>query len=130
MTPTSTDAAPATPATPVTAVAPPLVLLLTTLPSREAAQALAREAVRHGLAACAQIEAIESIYRWEGQVCEDPEWRLLLKTTATQQAALAALVADLHPYELPAVLSVPVVWAESAFAVWVAASCTGAPTSP
>lgn len=118
-----------TPTAPVTADAPPLVLLLTTLPSREAAQSLAREAVQHGLAACAQIEAIDSIYRWEGHVCEDPEWRLLLKTTAEQQAALAALVADLHPYELPAVLSVPVVWAEPAFAAWVTASCAGMPTS-
>ena len=117
------------PTDPGTAEAPPLVLLLTTLPSREAAQALAREAVQKGLAACAQIEAIDSLYRWDGQVCEDQEWRLLLKTTAAQQAALAALVADLHPYELPALLSVPVVWAEPAFAAWVTASGSGMPVS-
>ncbi len=103
--------------------APPLLLMLTTLPSREAAQALAREAVQRQLAACAQIEAIESVYRWEGQVCEDTEWRLLLKTTPACRTALAALVSDLHPYELPAVLCVPVGWSEPAFAAWVDASC-------
>ncbi|MDL5031144.1 divalent-cation tolerance protein CutA [Pelomonas sp. APW6] len=103
--------------------APPLLLMLTTLPSREAAQALAREAVQRRLAACAQIEAIESLYRWEDTLCEDPEWRLLLKTTPACRTALAALVSDLHPYELPAVLCVPVSWAEPAFAAWVDDSC-------
>ena len=98
------------------------VLMLTTLPSREAAQALAREVVQRRLAACAQIQAIDSIYRWQGEVCEDPEWRLLLKTTQGRQAALAALVADLHPYELPALLTVPVPWSEPAFAAWIAES--------
>lgn len=95
------------------------LLMLTTLPSREAAQALAREAVQRHLAACAQIQAIESIYHWQGKVCEDAEWRLLLKTTQGRQAALAALVADLHPYELPALLSVPVQWSEPAFTAWI-----------
>ncbi len=116
-----------TPAAPAGAdEAPPLLLMLTTLPSREAAQALAREAVQRQLAACAQIEAIESLYRWEGQVCEDPEWRLLLKTTPACRAALAALVSDLHPYALPAMLCVPVGWSEPAFAAWVQASCSPA----
>lgn len=101
----------------------PLLLLITTLPDREAAQALAREAVQRGLAACGQIEAIESVYRWDGQVCEDAEWRLLLKTIPARREALAALVTERHPYELPALLCVPVAWAEPAFAAWVAAAC-------
>ena len=100
-----------------------LLLLITTLPSRESAQALAREAVQRGLAACGQIEAIESVYHWEGQLCEDAEWRLLLKTSAARREALAALVTERHPYELPALLCVPVAWAEPAFAAWVAAAC-------
>ncbi|HLO93149.1 MAG TPA: divalent-cation tolerance protein CutA [Burkholderiaceae bacterium] len=98
------------------------LLMLTTLPSREAAQALAREAVQRHLAACAQIQAIDSIYSWQGKVCEDPEWRLLLKTTQGRQAALAALLAELHPYELPALLSLTVQWTEPGFAAWIAES--------
>ena len=113
----------ATPAVP----ARPL-LMLTPLPSREAAQALARELVQRRLAACAQIQAVDSVYRWQGEVCEEPEWRLLLKTTTARQAELAALVADLHPYELPALLSVPVQWAEPGFAAWLAGSVQEPPT--
>ena len=101
------------------------LLMLTTLPSREAAQALAREVVQRRLAACAQIQAVESLYHWQGELCEDAEWRLLLKTTQARQAALAALVADLHPYELPALLSLPVQWVEPAFAAWIAESVAG-----
>ena len=96
------------------------LLMITTLPSRESAQALAREAVQRRLAACVQIQAIDSVYRWQGEVCEEAEWRLLLKTTQARQAALAALIAELHPYDLPALLSLPVQWAEPGFAAWIA----------
>lgn len=107
------------------------LLMLTTLPSREAAQALAREAVQRRLAACVQIQSIDSIYRWQGQVCEEPEWRLLFKTTQARQAGLAALIADLHPYELPALLSLPVQWAEPGFAAWIAEAVQeGGPARP
>ncbi len=102
-----------------------LSLMFTTLPSRESAQALAREVVHRRLAACVQIQAIDSVYRWQGEVCEEPEWRLLFKTTRARQAELAALVAELHPYDLPALLSLPVQWAEPGFAAWIADAVQG-----
>ncbi len=76
-----------------------------TCPDEETAGRIGRAAVEKRLAACANIMGpVRSIYRWKGAVEEDTEWTLLLKTAAGQIDALIALVRELHPYELPAIL--------------------------
>jgi len=77
--------------------------------------------VEQRLAACAQISPIESIYRWQGAVQQEPEWRLLLKTTAARYPALQAALRAQHPYELPAIAALPCSHALAEFADWVAA---------
>lgn len=99
--------------------APELLLVLTTLASADDARALARALLERRLVACAQISAVESLYRWDGAVQQEPEARLLLKTTTAQWPALQAAVRALHPYTLPALLALPVARALPAFADWV-----------
>ena len=98
----------------------PLCLVLTTVATREDAQRLARAMVEQRLAACAQISAIDSIYRWNGALQHEPEWRLLLKTTEAVRPALQTALRAAHPYELPAIVTLPM-RAEMAFADWVRA---------
>jgi len=104
--------------------APPL-LVVTTVATREQALALARAMVERRLAACAQITAIESIYRWEGAVAHEPEFRLLLKTHAGGYAALEAALRAQHPYALPAIHAIATAQAEAAYAEWVAQNACG-----
>lgn len=74
----------------------------TTVGSLSAAQALARQLLAARLAACIQIDPeITSFYRWQGKLCEEPEMRLTIKTLPGCEAALAALFAEHHPYEVP-----------------------------
>jgi len=96
-----------------------ILLVLTTLATQADAQALARGMVEQRLAACAQISPIESIYRWQGAVQQEPEWRLLLKTTAARYPALQAALRAGHPYELPAIIALPCSHALPEFADWV-----------
>ena len=96
-----------------------LLLVLTTLATQSDAQALARAMVEQRLAACAQISPIESIYRWQGAVQQEPEWRLLLKTTTARYPALQAALRERHPYELPAIVALPSSHALAEFAEWV-----------
>jgi periplasmic divalent cation tolerance protein len=96
----------------------PLCLMLTTVATREDAQRLARAMVEQRLAACAQISAIDSIYRWNSALQSEPEWRLLFKTTEAARPALQAALRAAHPYELPAIVTLPMA-AETAFADWV-----------
>jgi periplasmic divalent cation tolerance protein len=79
-----------------------IVTVTTTVGSLEDAKRLAREIVDRRLAACVQLDPIAaSVYRWQGQLCEEPEVRLSIKTVAGRRAALQAYFAEVHPYELP-----------------------------
>jgi periplasmic divalent cation tolerance protein len=100
-----------------------LCLLYSPLPSLAVAQSIARTLVDEKLAACCNIlPGMHSIYRWEGVLQEEQETVLLVKTTA--QAAQKAMerLAKLHPYEVPAIMQLPVTEASDAFGQWVVQS--------
>ena len=96
-----------------------LLLVCTTVGQAEEARRIAAAAVERGLAACVHIDAIESVYRWQGAVAQDAEFRLLLKTPPARYAALEAALRERHPYALPAIHAIATVQAESAYAAWV-----------
>ena len=79
----------------------------TTVGSLQAAQSLARKILEQKLAACVQLESgLSSLYRWKGELCEEPEVRLVIKTLPGCEPALQALFAQHHPYEVPQFLAV------------------------
>ena len=101
-----------------------LVAIVTTVATREQAQAIATDLVERGLAACAQWSPIDSIYRWQGALQHDTEIRLLLKTTAANYAAVEAAIRERHPYELPAIYALAIVDAFDPYADWVRVGAT------
>jgi periplasmic divalent cation tolerance protein len=70
--------------------------------------------------ACVQISAIDSVYRWQGEVHEAPEYRLLFKTTAVGCDALEAMLQAEHPYTLPAIHTTTLQRVHAPYAQWVA----------
>lgn len=95
-------------------------VVLVTAPDAETAARIARALVGEGLAACANlVPGVRSIYRWEGAVQDDAEVLLVLKTSRSRCPALAARVKDLHPYELPEVIALPVEGGSEAYLAWV-----------
>ena len=102
-----------------------MVVLVTTPGPDEAAQ-LARALVEAELAACGNVlPGLRSIYRWEGKVEDEPETLLLLKTTRARFEALRSRVVELHPYETPEVLALPVEAGHGPYLDWVRASVGG-----
>ena len=98
-----------------------VLLVLTNLPSREAAEKLADAVVAQHAAACVNILApCRSVYRWKGEVKNDEEHPVLIKTTRAGYAALEAAVRAAHPYELPEIIAVPVTAGLPAYLQWVA----------
>jgi periplasmic divalent cation tolerance protein len=97
----------------------PIVLVLTTVATRADAERLARAMVEQRLAACAQINAIDSVYRWQGVLQAEGEFRLLFKTTAARGRALQAALQAQHPYALPTIVTLPCGDALPQFAAWV-----------
>jgi len=97
------------------------LVVLTNLPNREAALALARGLVARRLAACVSVlDGCTSVYRWEGAVEEAAEVPVLLKTRAARYPELEAAIRELHPYELPEIIAVPVVLGLPEYLDWVA----------
>lgn len=104
------------------------VVVLCTCPDEAAAGALARALVEERLAACANlVPGCRSVYRWEGRVQEDTEALLIIKTRSGRVDALTARIRDLHTYELPEVLAVPVTGGLTDYLAWVADETTESP---
>ena len=100
----------------------PLVEILTTYPTEEAAAALASRLVRERLAACVQIDGpVRSTYAWKGSIEMATEWRCTCKTTSARAAACADTIAACHPYETPEIITKPMT-ASPAYATWVSES--------
>lgn len=96
-----------------------LIAVFTTVGTADDARRIARELVQRRLVACAQISPIESLYVWQGALCEEGEFRLLLKTTAGHYTAVETAIRELHPYTLPAIHAVALEPVSEPYAQWV-----------
>jgi periplasmic divalent cation tolerance protein len=97
------------------------LLVLVTTPSAEEAARLARALVEARLAACGNVvPQLRSIYRWQGEVHDEAEALLILKTTRASFAALRERVLELHPYDVPEVLALPVEAGSADYLAWLA----------
>lgn len=97
-----------------------VVVAYVTAPDVDTAARIARTLVEERLAACGNIvPGLRSIYGWRGEVHDDPEVLLILKTRAERFDALAARVVALHPYELPEVIALPVQAGLAGYLAWV-----------
>ncbi|HEX4812039.1 MAG TPA: divalent-cation tolerance protein CutA [Nonomuraea sp.] len=91
-----------------------------TAADRGEAASICRAVVERRLAACAQaLGPITSTYWWEGKVEEAEEWLVLLKTTADLFDELAASVREVHSYDVPEIIAVPVRAGSADYLAWV-----------
>jgi len=97
-----------------------VALVYTLFGSREAATRIARQLVEERLAACANLLGEATFfYEWNGAMEEAAEVPVLFKTAPSRRDALMTRLAELHDYEVPAILALPVEAADSAFDQWV-----------
>ena len=97
-------------------------LVLSTAGSKEEAQKIARILVERLLAACVNIIAVGSIYRWEGEVEQAQEWLLVIKTTDEGFDRVRAAITELHSYEVPERISVAVEDGSAEYLQWISES--------
>lgn len=103
--------------------------MLSTLPDRETAAAIASTLVEQRLAACVSLlPQITSFYEWQGRLEQAQEILLLIKTTKQNYQAVEAALRENHPYELPEILAVPVEQGLPGYLDWVE-RCTDTDTS-
>lgn len=104
-------------------------VVLMTAPDRDTATRITRSLVEERLIACGNVvPGLTSIYRWDGEVQEDPEVLVILKTDAETLPELLRRAPELHPYEVPELLALPVTEGLPSYLEWVADECGGTPT--
>ena len=99
------------------------IVVLCTVGSSEEAQRIASAVVERRLVACVNVvPGVVSIYRWKGEIHRDGEWLLLMKTTAARFEALREALVELHPYEVPEIIELPIERGHAPYLDWIDAS--------
>ncbi|WP_232897220.1 divalent-cation tolerance protein CutA [Pontibaca salina] len=97
----------------------------TTVASREEARKIASACVEQGLAACAHIDEIESVFFWNDAVQNAAEYRVFLKTAGASYDQVEKLIASLHSYDEPAIFSLPITQGSESYLRWIAENSSG-----
>ena len=98
-----------------------LLVILCTFPSIEAAGEIAQALVGERLCACVNmLPHTRSIYQWKGEIVNNEEVLCLIKTASSRHAALEARLRELHPYEVPEIVSLRAAEVNDSYLRWVA----------
>jgi periplasmic divalent cation tolerance protein len=97
-----------------------ITLNLCTCPDQATAERLAGQLVERRLAACVNIlPGITSVFSWQGRIEREQEVLLLIKTAAERVEAMQQVLAELHPYEVPEIINLPVATGHQPYLEWV-----------
>lgn len=94
-------------------------VVLVTASSQQEAITIAQSLVEAQLAACVAFMPIRSIYRWQGQLYNEEEWQLVIKTDLAQFPTLEAKIRELHSYEVPEIIALPLVAGSQPYLQWI-----------
>ena len=97
-------------------------IVLVTAGSEIEAEAIAKSLVENQLAACVSLSPIRSIYTWQSEIHSTAEWQLVIKTDLTKFEALKTKVRELHSYEVPESIAIPIVAGSEAYLDWLGKS--------
>ena len=96
------------------------LLVLTTIGNEEEAARLGRSLVEKRLVACVNmVGPVRSVFSWKGKVEDESERLLLMKTRADRYSELERAIQELHPYDVPEVIAVPIERGSEAYLSWV-----------
>jgi len=99
------------------------LVVVTTVGNEGQANLVASELVSRRHAACVNIvPGLRSVYRWQGKICRDTEFMLIVKTSEQEYPLVEATIRELHNYELPEILSFKVCKGEKRFLEWIEGS--------
>jgi periplasmic divalent cation tolerance protein len=102
-----------------------VLIVLTNCPDVITADRLARDLVEQHLAACVnQLPAVQSTYRWQGEVETAVEVPLLIKTTRDRYPLLEQAIRERHPYAVPEIVALPVIAGHAPYLRWIADQVT------
>ena len=97
---------------------PEIVVILSTVPY-EKSESMSRTLLDKRLVACVNTMPVRSFYHWKGEFCDDQEQLLILKTTQKKAEKVIAAIKEMHPYEVPEIIALPVIAGHAPYLAWV-----------
>lgn len=94
-------------------------VVLVTASSQKEAETIASSLIETQLAACVNLLPIHSIYTWQGKIHSDSEWQLIIKTDLSLFSQLEKKIRELHSYEVPEIIAVPVLAGSQPYLQWI-----------
>ena len=105
---------------------PGCVTVYVTMPDRQSAEVFCKTLVTERLAACANIlDAVASVYWWQGELETAMECACLFKTTAERFPAFLERAKEIHPYEVPCITAWPIIHGHAPYLDWIRAETGG-----
>ena len=97
-----------------------IIVVYCTVPNKTTAKEIANTLMRHKLAACvSMIENVKSVFSWDGEVCEEKEILLMIKTRRANYGKIKIYIEEVHPYTVPEVIALPIVDCSEDYLKWL-----------
>ena len=107
------------------------ILVFCTVDSEELGERIAAALVEASEAACVNIvSGVRSIYRWEGKLCRDAEFLLVIKSVAEKFEAVREIIHLIHTYQVPEIIAVPIAAGDADYLKWLRESVKAASENP
>jgi periplasmic divalent cation tolerance protein len=99
---------------------PKFIQVSTTVDSKKTANAIWKELLKRRFASCVQIVGpATSHYWWKGRIQQSKEWLCLIKARASDYRIIETCIKKMHPYDVPEIIALPVLYGESDYLNWV-----------
>jgi len=94
-------------------------VVLVTASSQQEGEAIAQALIEAQMAACVTLMPVHSIYTWQGQMMKEQEWQMVIKTDLTQFPRLEQKIRELHSYEVPEIIALPILAGSKPYLQWI-----------
>lgn len=98
-----------------------IIVINCTVPNKKVAKDITKILIKHKLAACvSMVDKVHSVFSWDGEVCEEKEILMMIKTRRTNYGKIKLVIEDLHPYTVPEIIALPIVDCSEDYLKWLA----------
>ena len=97
-----------------------IIVIYCTVPKKKLAKDITKVLMKHKLAACvSMVENVKSVFSWEGEICEEKEIMMMIKTRRANYGKIKLVIEDMHDYSVPEIIALPVVDCSEDYLKWL-----------
>lgn len=97
-----------------------IIVIYCTVPKKKLAKDITKVLMKHKLAACvSMVENVKSVFSWEGEICEEKEIMMMIKTRRANYGKIKLVIEDMHDYSVPEIIALPIVDCSEDYLKWL-----------